>query len=211
MNNRKYKEKIINGLKYLEGKKINNSAEGNLSIRSKNGFYISPSGLTPKEMKYEDIAFVDFNGNFVGSSKPSSEWKMHLSIYKKKNINVIVHSHSIWASSLSCLRKKIPSFHYMVAEFGGGDIKCSKYATFGSDKIAKNVSLALENRKGCLISNHGQITVGNTIEEAISLCESMEKLSMQYLISKISGGPKLLNKKQMNEVIKLFIEYKSKH
>lgn len=99
----------------------------------------------------------------------------------------------------------------MIAEFGGSDIKCSEYATFGTDEIANNVSSALENRKGCLIANHGQITIGNTIEEAISLCESMEKLSMQYLISKIAGGAELLNRKQMGDVVKLFKSYKSKH
>ena len=180
-------------------------------ISAKNGFYISPSALTPKEMKPCDIAFVNFKGDIKGSSKPSSEWKMHLSIYKKKKVNAIVHSHSIWASSLSCLRKRIPSFHYMISEFGGSDIKCSEYATFGTDEIANNVSSALENRKGCLIANHGQITIGNTIEEAISLCESMEKLSMQYLISKIAGGAELLNRKQMGDVVKLFKSYKSKH
>ncbi|MDC3091066.1 class II aldolase/adducin family protein [Rickettsiales bacterium] len=212
MDKETLKEKIIFGLKFLKEQKLNLASEGNISIRTKQGFFISPSAQSPDKIKAKDIVFIDQKGFIKGSTKPSSEWKMHLLIYKKKkDINAIVHSHSVWASSLSCVRERIPPFHYMVAEFGGDDILCAKYALFGSNKIAENVLDALNNRKGCLMENHGQITIGKTFEEAISLCEALEKISKQYSICKILGDYKLLNDQEMNEVISLFSNYKPKY
>lgn len=212
MDKKILKEKIIFGLKFLNEQKLNLASEGNISVRTEQGFFISPSALSPNKIKAKDIVFIDQKGNINGSLKPSSEWKMHLLIYKKKqDINAIVHSHSVWASALSCIRERIPAFHYMVAEFGGDDILCAKYALFGSNKIAENVLDALKNRKGCLMENHGQITIGKTFEEAISLCESLEKISKQYSICKILGDCKLLKNHEMNEVISLFSNYKSKY
>ena len=205
-------KKIIKFSEKLEEKKLNIGSEGNVSIRSGKGFYISPSAIHPDKLKISDIPFISFEGKQTGGKKPSSEWMMHLLIYRKRpDIKAITHSHSMWSTSLSCLRKKIPSFHYMVAEFGGDDIKCSKYATFGTNLLAKNVLLALKDRKGCLMSNHGQLTTGKTIEESISLCESLEKLSKQYFLCKLTGQVKLLNKKEMKKIIHLFAGYKSKY
>lgn len=205
-------KKIIKSSKELEEKNLNIGSEGNVSIRSEKGFYISPSALHPNKLKISDIPYISFEGKQIGGKKPSSEWMMHLLIYRERSdIKAITHSHSMWSTSLSCLRKKIPSFHYMVAEFGGNDIKCSKYATFGTNLLAKNVLLALNERKGCLMANHGQLTTGKSIEESISLCESLEKLSKQYFLCKLAGQVKLLNKKEMKEVIHLFSNYKSKY
>ena len=205
-------KKIIESLKKLVENKLNLGTEGNVSIRDEHGFYISPSAIHPDKLKVSDIPFISLEGKQTKGKKPSSEWMMHLLIYKERSdIEAITHSHSMWSTSLSCLRKKIPSFHYMVAEFGGNDIKCSKYATFGTNLLAKNVLLALNERKGCLMANHGQLTTGKSIEESISLCESLEKLSKQYFLCKLTGQVKLLNKKEMKEVIHLFSNYKSKY
>ena len=143
--------------------------------------------------------------------KPSSEIDLHLLLYKERNeLSSIVHCHSNWASILSCLRVNILSFHYMVAEFGGDDIKCSKYATFGTKKLAKFVVNSAKNRNGCLIANHGQICFGKNIKEAMHFSQALEKLSKQYYFCILSKKLKKLNKKEMNEVLKIFPSYKSK-
>ncbi len=204
------KTKIVNSIQYLNKKNLNIGSEGNISIRYKDGFLISPSAMDPVNISVSDIQFINLKGNHYGSRPPSSEWRIHLLLYlKKSNVNAISHSHSFWSSTLSCLRKKIPSFHYMIAEFGGDDIKCAKYATFGTDSLAKNVLKALKTRKGCLMENHGQLTTGETIEEAISLTESLEKLSKQFFMCNLSKNVKLISKTEMNKVISLFNEYKS--
>ena len=132
-------------------------------------------------------------------------------LYKNRaEISSIVHCHSDWASTLSCLRKKYSQFHYMVAEFGGKDIKCAKYATFGTKKLAKNVIKAIKNRKGCLLANHGQICVGKNLEEASHLSIALEKISKQYFFCLLSKKFKMLTNNEMSEVLESFSDYKTK-
>lgn len=211
MKNEEKKKSIIFGLKELLNKKLNIGTEGNISIRNDNGFFISPSACPPHELKISNIASISTDGEKLNSIKPSSEWKMHHLIYKnKKDINAIVHCHSVWASCVASLRKDIPPFHYMICEFGGDDVKCSKYATFGTERLAKNVLKSLEHRKGCLLANHGQLTISNSVEDALHLAESLEKLSKQFFFCSLTNEMKILNKKNISEVISLFDDYKSR-
>ena len=144
--------------------------------------------------------------------KPSSEVDLHLMLYKNRDeIRSVVHCHSEWASILSCQRKDILQFHYMVAEFGGRDIKCAEYATFGTKKLAKNVLKAIKKRKGCLMANHGQICVGKNLEEASHLSIAPEKLSKQYFFCLLSKKFKMLSDLEMKEVLESFSGYKLKH
>ena len=152
---------------------------------------------------------VDLNGNHFGSRAPSSEWRMHMLLYlKKSDIKAISHSHSFWSSSLSCLRKKIPSFHYMVAMAGGHDIKCAKYATFGTRDLSKNILKALKGRKACLISNHGQIAFEESLSKAFELAEEVENISLQYITSLKLGRPKILSINEMKKVLSKAKNYK---
>ena len=191
---------------------LNCGSEGNVSVRRKDSIFITPSGIKTATLNESSISEVDINGNIKNNKKPSSEILMHLYIYRNRpEISAIVHCHSIWASILSCGRKKIPSFHYMVAEFGGNDIKCAEYATFGTKKLAKNVLKVLKERNGCLISNHGQLTVSNNLNNALDLSVSLEKLSKQYYFCSFLKGTKTLSIKEMHKVLELFKDYKIKH
>ena len=191
---------------------LNLGSEGNVSVRRKDTIFITPSGIETATLKETLISEVDINGNVKNNKKPSSEILMHLYIYRNRpEISAIVHCHSMWASILSCSRKKIPSFHYMVAEFGGNDVKCAEYATFGTKKLAKNVLKVLKERNGCLISNHGQLTIANNLNNALDLAVSLEKLSKQYYFCSFLKNTKILSSKEMHKVLKLFKDYKIKH
>ena len=208
----RFKKEIIDASKYLLQLQFNIGSEGNISYRQKNEIYITPSGIKTSNLKQNDISKVDLDGKILNKKKPSSEILLHSWIYRNhKDIKAVVHSHSKWASILSCMRINIPAFHYMVAEFGGSDIKCSKYATFGSEQLSKYVNKVLHNRKGCLIANHGQVTFADTLEEAIDLSIALEKLSEQYYFLIISRKAKLLSDKEMCKIVKLFKDYKVKH
>ena len=205
------KKLIVNSMKVLLEKKMNLGSEGNVSLRHQKGFLISPSAIPTKNLNKKAIVFFE-NRTSIGQFKPSSEWKFHELIYSNnKNVNAIVHAHSNWATIVSCLRKNIPAFHYMVAEIGGDNIKCSKYALFGTDEIAKNILIATKNRHGCLIANHGQIAFGKSLDEAMHYAQAIEKLSKQFFFCQLSKNLKLLNSKEMAEVIKKFQGYKPKH
>ena len=208
----RFKKEIIDASKYLLQLQFNIGSEGNISYRQKNEIYITPSGIKTSNLKPKDISKVDLNGKVLNKNKPSSEILLHSWIYRNhKDIRAVVHSHSKWASILSCMRISIPSFHYMVAEFGGNDIKCSKYATFGSEKLSKYVNKVLHKRKGCLIANHGQVTIGDNLEEAVDLSIALEKLSEQFYYLLITKQTKLLSNGEMRKIVKLFEDYKAKH
>ena len=208
----RFKKEIVDASKHLLQLQFNIGSEGNISYRQKNEIYITPSGIKTSNLEPKDISKVDLNGKVLNKIKPSSEILLHSWIYRNhKDIRAVVHSHSKWASILSCMRISIPSFHYMVAEFGGNNIKCSKYATFGTEKLSKYVNEVLHKRKGCLIANHGQVTIGCNLEEAVDLSIALEKLSEQFYYLCITKQTKLLSGKEMRKIVKLFEDYKSKH
>jgi len=206
------KNDIVHTSKKTLDQGLNCGSEGNVSVRKKDTIFITPSGIETATLNETLISEVDIHGNVKNNKKPSSEILMHLYIYRNRpEISAIVHCHSMWASILSCSRKKIPSFHYMVAEFGGNDIKCAEYATFGTRKLAKNVLKVLKERNGCLISNHGQLTIANNLNIALELAVSLEKLSKQYYFCSFLKNTKILSSKEMRKVMELFKDYKIKH
>ena len=209
---RKIKIKLVEATKNLARLGLNNGSEGNISCRFGDSVFITPSGMDALKLDELKIVEVDLDGKIKNGQKPSSEILMHLKIYKnKRKIKAIVHCHSMWASILSCQRLKIPAFHYMVAEFGGEDIKCSKYATFGSNKLANNVLNVVKDRNGCLISNHGQLTIAENLDNAVNLALALEKLSKQYYFCNLTKKTKVLSQNEMLKNIKLFRNYKAKH
>ena len=149
---KKLKSEVIKYSKRLNSTNLSALRSGNISIRAKvkgvDGFYITPSGMKYSTLKTNDIIFVSLNGRFdKKKGKPSSEWRFHQDIYvNRKEAKAIVHAHSICATAVSTHQKSIPAFHYMVAVAGGEDIKCSKYATFGTRNLSKNILLALKNK-----------------------------------------------------------------
>ena len=203
------KKEIIKFAKMLNDKKLSALRSGNISIRYKNGFLITPSGQKYSSLKVKDIVFVNLKGEFNNKQKPSSEWRFHQDIYiSKTNAKAIVHSHSTNATALSTHNKKIPSFHYMVALAGGSDIKCAKYATYGTRELSKNILKALKNRFACLIANHGQITFGSSLAEAFELAEEVDNLAKQYIKALLLGRPKLLSLNEMKKVLNKSKKYK---
>src|SRR6056300_1251659 len=186
---------IIKYSKMLNSKKLSALRSGNISIRFKDGFLITPSGKKYSSLKKKGI--------------PSSEWKFHQDIYKnKKEAKAIVHAHSTNATAVSTHNKGIPSFHYMVAMAGGHNIKCAKYATFGTRELSKNILKALKGRKACLISNHGQIAFEENLPKAFELAEEVENISLQYITSLKLGKPKILSLKEMKKVLLKAKNYK---
>jgi L-fuculose-phosphate aldolase len=161
------------------------------------------------DLKPSDIVFVSLDGRFEKNKKPSSEWRFHQDIYvNKKEAKAIVHAHSTCATAVSTHQKSIPAFHYMVAVAGGEDIKCTKYATFGTRQLSKNILSALKNRSACLIGNHGQIAFAENLEKAFELAQEVENICHQYINALRIGIPKILSKKEMKIVLGKMKNYK---
>ena len=140
--------------------------------------------------------------------QPSSEWQFHQAILEKyPEINAVVHTHSVFASSLSVLGQGIPAFHYMIAVAGGDSVRCAPYAMFGTKELSDNILEAIRDRKACLLSNHGLVAVGKDLNEAFNIAEEVEHLSRLFIEAKKIGEPLLLSDKQMTEVLNRFNSY----
>ena len=206
----KIKAEIIKYSKMLNSTKLSALRSGNISVRYKDGFLITPSGKKYSSLKNKDIVFVSLEGRYNKEKGiPSSEWQFHQDIYKnKKDAEAIVHAHSTNATAVSTHKRGIPAFHYMVAMAGGYDIKCAKYATFGTRDLSKNILKALKGRKACLISNHGQIAFEENLSKAFELAEEVENISLQYITSLKLGKPKILSINEMKKVLSKAKNYK---
>ncbi|MDH3388637.1 MAG: class II aldolase/adducin family protein, partial [Gammaproteobacteria bacterium] len=149
---------------------INQGSAGNVSLRCRDGFLITPSGMPYDRLTPDDIVFVDLDGKPSGALRPSSEWRMHRDIYAQRpEAGAVLHAHSTFATALSCLRIDIPAFHYMIAVAGGADIRCADYALFGTQQLSDNMLVALEGRRACLLGTHGMICFHDDIERALWL------------------------------------------
>jgi len=201
---------VIKYAKMLNTKKLSALRSGNISARYKDGFLITPSGVKYSSLKNKDIVFVPLKGKFDEKKGiPSSEWRFHQDIYlNKEEAKAIVHAHSNYATAISAHGKGIPAFHYMVAMAGGNDIKCAKYATYGTRKLSKNILKALKRRNACLIGNHGQIAFSENLSKAFELAEEVENLSNQYIKALKIGKPKILSSKEMSKVLSKAKNYK---
>ena len=209
------KEEIIRYSIKLNSTNLSPLRSGNISVRAKlnniNGFYITPSGVKYEKLVAKDIVFVSLDGKFNKEGlAPSSEWRFHQDIYKFKNdAKAIVHAHSPHSTALSTFRKDIPAFHYMVAIAGGNNIRCAKYATFGTRELSLSILKGLKNREACLISNHGQVATGSNLSNAFELAKEIENICHQYMLVLKLGKPKLLTKIEMNKVLKKIKNYKN--
>ena len=202
-------KELIRASKYLNDKNINRGSSGNLSFRSKNGFIITPSSLPNDKLTEKNCVQMNLDGTYQNKFKPSTEWKIHRDIYvKRKDIYAIIHTHPISSTAIACMNINIPAFHYMIAVAGGDNIRCAKYATFGTEQLSKNVLKALENRNACLMANHGLIVIEKDLKIALKLTEEVENLSMQFLqILKSGKKPVLLSKNEMKKNIKKIKNY----
>ena len=187
---------------------LNKGASGNASVRVSGGFLITPSGLPNDTLRPDQMAAVGMEGQSSGSLKPSSEWRIHRDIYRARpEVQAVVHAHSPHAVSLACLRRGIPPFHYMVAAAGGKDIRCATYATFGTQALSDAVLVALQERRACLMANHGLVAVGTSLDAALSLAVEVEDLCAQYGRASLMGAPVLLSDAEMDEVLERFKHY----
>jgi len=206
------REQLLKASQQLCSLGLNRGTSGNVSVRASRdgeaGFLITPSGMAADKMLPADMVWMDFEGNATGENPPSSEWRFHLDILQQKpEVNAVVHTHSMFAATLSTLRRDIPPFHYMIALAGGDSIRCAPYALFGSQLLSDYALQALHGRKACLLANHGMIATGDTLEKALSIAVEVENLCEQYLRALQIGEPHLLTAQEMQEVQDKFKGY----
>lgn len=206
------RKEIIATAQHMSRSGLSPGRSGNVSARFAGGMLITPTGMAYEELKPEDIVHVEADGAFIGGQrKPSSEWHFHLACYAARpDRHAVVHTHSMHATVLACAHKPIPAFHYMVAVAGGKDIPCVPYATFGTEALARHVETGIKDRDACLMANHGQIALGETLASALELAFEVETLAEQYFKVLLIGGARILPDEEMTLMLEKFKAYGQK-
>src|SRR5665647_1149363 len=204
------REQLLHITRRLSELDLNRGTSGNVSVRSGDGLLITPSGMAVEAMTPHDMVWMDFDGNPQGERQPSSEWRFHRDILQARaEVGAVIHTHSMFATTLACLRRDIPPFHYMIALAGGVNIRCAPYALFGSQALSDAGLEALHERKACLLANHGMIALGQDLNHALDVTVAVETLFEQYWRALQAGEPYLLSEQEMAEVFERFKSYGS--
>jgi L-fuculose-phosphate aldolase len=187
---------------------MNAGSSGNVSVRARQGMVITPSGCSAETITDTDPVTTTLDGKGRGKRAPSSEWFMHAAIYQTySDAQAIVHTHSDACTALACLNEKLPAFHYMVVRFGGDDVRCAPYVTFGTPALAEVAVAALADRIACLLANHGMIVTGASADEALTAALTLEALARQYLLARAAGKVRLLTRAEMQAARERFKTY----
>ena len=189
---------------------INQGKSGNLSVRLGGGFVITPSAVPYGGMEARDLVRVQDDGTFTATEGrvPSSEWRLHRDLYRHRpEAGAVVHAHSMFATTLSCLGRDIPAFHYMIAVAGGNDIRCAPYATFGTQALSDHALRALAGRRACLHGHHGMTVFAGTVADALALAVEVETLAAMYWRALQVGVPRTLDDEEMRIVLQKFERY----
>jgi len=201
---------VIEYGKKLLSLRLTQGTSGNISVFDRETGYlaITPSGMDYMELKPEDITIMDLDGNQIdGSRKPSSEIHLHSLVYKNRpDVDTVVHAHSVYCTTIACLREDLPAVDYMIA-VAGKKVKCAEYATFGTKELAVNVVKALENNRAVLLANHGVLTCGNGLKESFHILEEVEYVAELYYRARCIGNPVILDDEEMSRMLVKFETY----
>ena len=203
--------KIIDLCREMNATGLNQGTSGNISARYGGHMLITPSGVPYDTMTPEMIARMavdDDSGAWEGPCKPSSEWHFHRAILRSNDdFGAVVHTHSTFATVLSMSRTTIPACHYIIAAFGGNDVRCADYATYGTAELSDNIIRAMQDRSACLMANHGMVAAGAGPDEAMWAAVELETLSRQYFHARMAGKPNILPDEEIAVVREKFKDY----
>jgi L-fuculose-phosphate aldolase len=201
-------EEIIRTCLAMNANGLNTGKAGNVSARNDSGFLITASGVPYEQMKPSDVVQMDLDGGYFGDVLPSSEWRMHMDIYRARpEAQAVVHTHAPHATAISCLRKDVPAFHYMIGVTGGATLRCAPYASFGTSELSEAMVEAIKGRNACLLANHGMICFGSNLQAALALAVEVEALCQQYILARQLGAPVILDDAEMEDILRRFKTY----
>lgn len=210
MNPDSLREALLATARAMNTQGLNQGTSGNVSVREGDGFLITPSALPYDQCLPEDLVWMDMEGQPLGNRRPSSEWRMHRDVYRHfPQAGAILHAHSPYCTTLACLERPIPAFHYMVAVAGGDSIRCAPYATFGTQALSDAAVAALHDRFATLLGHHGMLCFAADLEQTLALAIEIEALARMYLQALQVCEPPILTASAMAEVLERFAGYKA--
>lgn len=211
MNETDARQSIIDQCRFMNASGLNQGTSGNISLRQGDRMLITPSGIAYDTMTPDMIASMPLEGDYGsydGPKKPSVEWRFHLDLMRARpEVGAVVHTHSMYATILAIARKPIPACHYMIAAFGGHDVRVADYARYASKDLSLAIAEAMAGRSACLMANHGMVVTGPTLARAMWAAVELETIAKQYYHALLIGGPVLLSKDEVAAVRESFAGY----
>lgn len=207
---RALREALIEQCLFMNSSGLSAGTSGNMSVRYRDRMIITPSAIPYPKLKPELLASIvlEEGAQWEGPLKPSSEWRFHRDLMlEREDVGAIVHAHPPYCTSLAITRREIPAVHYMIAAFGGNNIRCADYATFGTAELSAHVLAAMQGRNGCLMANHGMLVAGNDLEKAMWLAIELETLAQQYFNTLLIGEATILDEDAMAAALQAFSGY----
>lgn len=205
---RQARDDVVAAARELDAMGLNRGTSGNVSRRFGEGLLITPSGVPTADLTPEGIVPMGLDGSYPQGAKPSSEWRFHRDILAARpEIGAVVHAHPIHCTAFALCGKPIPAVHYMIAAFGGPDVRCAPYAPYGTEALSRLALEALEGRSCCLLANHGMIAAGSDLRRALWLAQELETLCQQYAVALQVGTPRILSDAEIAETVERFRGY----
>jgi len=205
---RQAREGVVAAARDLDAMGLNRGTSGNVSCRFGGGLLITPSGVPTADLTPEGIVPMGLDGTYPEGMKPSSEWRFHRDILAARpEVGAVVHAHPIYSTAFALCGKAIPAVHYMIAAFGGPDVRCAPYAPYGTEALSRLALEALEGRSCCLLANHGMIAAGSDLRRALWLAQELETLCQQYAVALQVGAPQILSDAEITETVERFRGY----
>ncbi|WEX76402.1 class II aldolase/adducin family protein [Sinorhizobium numidicum] len=211
MSELQLRQSIIDHCLHMNAIGLNQGTSGNISVRHGDTMLVTPSAIPYGQMTPDMIVAMPISGEYgawSGPKKPSVEWPFHLDIMRARpEVGAVVHTHAMFSTILAIARKPIPACHYMIAAFGGHDVRVADYARYGTTTLSENVLKAIEDRSACLMANHGMIATGPSLEKAMWAAVELETIAKQYYHTLLIGGPVILPDQEIAGVIEGFASY----
>lgn len=205
MTENEIRQMIVDAGILLVEKKLVQGTWGNISMRvDENTMLITPSGLDYGKTKPEDLVLMDVNTmEYKGDKKPSSEKDIHATILReRKSINAVIHSHPSYCCSVASANVEVPIMFPEMESLVGGSIKIAKYSLPSTKSLASGAIKAMEDRNGCIMSNHGVIACGVDLNAAFEVIATMEKASKLFIEKSVmeKAGKKEFNEQDMLDI-----------
>lgn len=203
------RQAIIKACREMNAAGLNQGTSGNISLRHGTVLLITPSATPYDRMQPADIVRVELDSGMAeGRLPPSTEWRLHRDIMQAQpEAQAVLHCHAVHCTALAMARRPIPACHYMIAAFGGDDVRCAGYANFGTAALSALAVEALQDRRACLLANHGMVVFADSLPRALWLATELETLARQYLASLAAGGPALLTPEEVAAAMASFGQY----
>lgn len=184
-------------LAYQSGLMISN--DGNISVLMNDGnVLITPSGVCKGRIKANDLLVIDLQGNLIKPAadpalKPTSEQPMHLEVYRqRKDVRAVIHTHLIYANALAITVGRVRMDVIPEAAMAFQKVPITDFAMPSSSQNADAIRNLIGQHDVLLIRNHGALTVGKNLDEALINLERLEHVSKTLAFAEILGDIKTL-------------------